>query len=576
MTQKSVKSYEENVSCWHWQFFTAPELPEMEEFQKCFRGNFLTLQEGKTVQGTEFSFPEDGKFDLKELLPPEARERERFVLAADFTAEEDSKLLLGFGFNWRWTLRFNGVLLLDARKCGNSERPIMAENHIQELDIRKGSNLLLFEAFGGSYMAGEFRIMGKREPLALEYPPFITFPDAEERAVTVSFSANGESPAAVEYRKQGASEWKRVYDNLGGLARHDKKIHCIRLRDLSPGSMYEYRTVLVDDKRAWEEIFSETDVFCAPSDETEFSFLLTADLQNKQEREKFLESLLQTERSREAAFFVFCGDLFWTSDFDGEVMKGFVVPYRKYSENHLPLVMVRGNHEIYGMESSRFFDYFSAPEPGREGYTIFRRGQVCFLVLDFLDDNVRVPPPSTRRYLDVDPYLEAERAWLKRAVTLPVFQEAKFRIVLSHGIPVGDPGKVLPENVRKAIDPVFGGKDPAAKIHLWLGGHIHRPLRSIPNENAFYSMLSPAVFPPDRQFPPIGKNYSFPVLTVGGPSGGAGPEYTCTSIEVSVTDSSLTVRSFDLHHKEFDAFSISPEGRITEYGHVECLKRYGY
>jgi hypothetical protein len=56
--------------------------------------------------------------------------------------------------------------------------------------------------------------------------------------------------------------------------------------------------------------------------------------------------------------------------------------------------------------------------------------------------------------------LEAESAWLKNAVHLPICRDAKFRIVLAHGIPVGDSKDYMPGHVHQIIDPIFGGKDP--------------------------------------------------------------------------------------------------------------------
>ena len=195
---------------------------------------------------------------------------------------------------------------------------------------------------------------------------------------------------------------------------------------------------------------------------------------------------------------------------------------------------------------------------------MFRWGDVCFFSLDFCDDAGRVAAPSTRQFHDFEPYIAAEAKWLKKAVELPMCRSAKYRIVLAHGLPSGDAQKYLPGHVRQAIDPVFGGCDPVCPIHLWLGGHIHRPFRSIPGKRAFYSAVPPEKIPNGDAIPDAWNNYNFPVLATGGPTGRLGENMQFTSFEVAVTSESITVRCLDRDQKEFDRIVIAPDGRIME------------
>ena len=251
------------------------------------------------------------------------------------------------------------------------------------------------------------------------------------------------------------------------------------------------------------------------------------------------------------------------------------MPYREVTGNHLPLVMVRGNHEIYGKDSNRYFEYFTAPEPGREGYYMFRWGEVCFFVLDFCDDTPWTPPPSTRQYHDFAPYIAAEAKWLKNAVNLPMCRDAKYRVVLAHGLAVGDGGSYMPKHVHQVIDPVFGGENPQVKIHVWLGGHVHRPFRSVPLKNACYSMLPPSQFQ-HGGLRPEGVNYNFPVVVTGGPTKKLGENMQFTSIDVEVSDKCLTVHSRDRYQKEFDCVTITPEGTVNEVSRSEEFCYYEY
>lgn len=569
-------SYKENTANWQWKFYAAPDIPDVLEGFTGFIDDKLDLPDGRTVYGQPFAFSREGMMDVYDVIPERPAILTRTILTADFTAEESGTLLLGLAADWRWTFRCNGVMLLDARVTANSEDPIRPDNHFQSINYNAGRNQIIMEIFGGRTMTTACKIMPPIEPLYMRYKPFISFPDGEDNAVTVIFTSNRRSPAAVEYRLQGTAAWKRVYDNLGGQARHDKPVHCIRLRNLQPDSVYEYKVILFDDCCALKEVSEPVDTFKTAPRTGDFRFTVTADLQNSEVRSAYLESLIGKNNTFKPDFFAFCGDLRWTTDYDWAVMDTFVVPYREITDNHLPLVMVRGNHEIYGKESNRYFEYFSAPEPGREGYYMFRWGEVCFIVLDFGDDFQWVAPPSTRQYHDIEPYLEAESAWLKNAVHLPICRDAKFRIVLAHGIPVGDSKDYMPGHVHQIIDPIFGGEDPQVKIHLWLGGHIHRPTRSVPMKNACYCMLDVNTLDNGKGLPHHDVKYRFPVVVTGGPNGKLADNMQFTSIDVEVTADALTVHSRDRYQQEFDCITIAPDGTVTEISSSEEFKYYEF
>ena len=578
-------SFRVSSANWQWRYFSAADIPDVLGSIDGFIENELALPDGRVLQAVPFDFPAGGiinMYDIMEEIPPALA---RNLLIADFTADAPGSLFIGLAADWKWIFYFNGQKLIDTSVCGNGEAPVRATNHSLQLDYKAGRNQVVFEVFGGTYrhpgrdggMDVAVEIIAGMPLLTFEYEPFVSFPDAEDNAVTVIFSGSRISPAAVDYRGQGSSgEWQRIYDNLGGQMRNDRKVHPIRLSDLQPDTLYEYRAVLLDDSQQLKEIYGAVNTFrTAPAPGKPFSFVASADLQNPETRIPFLEDLLGKNAPHKNDFFAFIGDLFWTSDYDLSVMDEFVMPFRKITNNQLPLVMVRGNHEIYGRESNRYFEYFTAPYPGREGYYLFRWGDVCFIVLDFCDDTGRCAPPSTRRMHDFEPYIAAEAKWLKQAVELPMCRNAKYRIVLAHGIPVGDAQKYMPKHVRQVINPVFGGANPVVQIHLWLGGHVHRPFRSIPLKNACYSMLPLDSFAKaPLEWP--GVEYRFPVVITGGPTGKLGDNMQFTSIRVEVDNDGLTVSSCDRYNVEFDRFTIAPDGEIRELERTDEFKYYEY
>ena len=568
----------------NWYLFESENLPEITG-ELSLDGSGKITAGNMTLTGKKISLPESGATNLYQYFVSPPSKAQRTYLIGEFDSAEAGEILAGFGAEWNWKFFFNGKLILDAMSTGNQQMPFAETNHQVLLDCRKGKNQFLFELYGvgfrphalGCGMEMAFAVFETPEKLFLRYRPLISFPDASNGAVSVIFAGSRKSAAAVDYRKVGESKWLRVYDNLGGQINITKVFHQIRLEDLEADTEYEYKAVLIDHYRSMrEEICDEVKTFrTAPTGEKEFNFSFTADLQWIGYRQKFMEGVLGENYPAKMDFCVFGGDLLWTSDFDRQFMDQFIEPYLTLTGSKLPLVMVRGNHEIYGNESFRYFEGFSAPYPGRDGYYLFRWGEVCFIVLDFCDDAPRMEPPSTRYLHDFEPYIAAEARWLKEAVRSECCQSAKYRIVLAHGAPLGDTQQYMPSHAWQVLDPVFSGSDPAVKIHLYLGGHVHRPFRSVPLKNECFCLNDPASLPQGK-FNRCGEKYAFPVVLVGGPTDST-PENMCyTSLNINVASDKLTVRAFDYFQKEFDRFTITPEGKIENEYNREDFKYYSY
>ena len=410
-------SFRKDIVNWKWRYFFAPGMPDVLEHVTGFIDETIDLGDGTLVTGQPFDFYPEGFMNVFDVIPDAEKGTplNRTILTADFYADEPGTLALGLAADWQWSFRFNGKMVLDARRCSNSEFPIHYTNHTVELAYQKGRNQVVFEIFStfgrrgiGGGMDTTLKIVERPAELAFKYKAFVTFPDAEENALSVVFTGNRKSPAAVDYRLSGADEWQRVYDNIGGQIRHDRAVHSVRLDDLLPDTVYEFRPVLLDDIRSWSETYGEVQTICtAPAPGKDFTFTATADLQLPHLRTEYMQKIL-TKNEFKPDFFAFIGDLEWTTFFDQQVMDAFIVPFRQITGGNMPLVMTRGNHEIYGKDSNRYFEYFTPPYPGREGYYMFRWGDVCFFSLDFCDDAGRVPAPSTRQFHDFEPYIAAE------------------------------------------------------------------------------------------------------------------------------------------------------------------------
>lgn len=548
---------------WDCRFFSAEDIPA----GTLPAGDTLTLPDGTQVYGKKIV--PDGS-QLTALPLPDTLKSDK-IIRNIFTARINSSnavtAVLGAGSNFRMILYFNDREILNTTQYGNAALPVASTNHLMKISLLQGENHLRAEIFSPDDADIALQLTSYDEP-AMKYGPYPLYPDSYSGSISIAFSTAACHPAGVEYRKSGETLWHKVYDNIGGKIRRNSAVHCIRLEDLECDVLYEYRTVLFDFAQNYAELPQDIHHFTIPS--RKCCFTATADLQRLDKRSGMLKTTF--EHSPDAGFFAFLGDLRWIGDFDADVMDIFAEPFRELSGGDLPLVMVRGNHEYYGHDTDRYFEYFTAPAPGAESYGMFRIGEVCFIMLDCGDDAPRRPAPSAWMLHDTKPFLKKQSKWLKNAVELPMCKTAKFRIVLCHGIPLGDPLEFMPGNLRELIDPFFAGKDPMCKIHLFLGGHIHYPFRSIPGENRCRTALPEAL----KGHPACGEKYHFPVIAVSGPNIKLPENLINSALRVEVVDDTLEVTSFDNCAVDYDKIVISPDGTVAEKMCADFFRYHNY
>ena len=565
----------EAVHKWNWNCYFTPGMPKNPVGDKKFFDGTLVLPDKRIVRAQKISMPENGSIDLYKAITPRPKVLECTVLTADFCAEKAGRAVLGIGVDWIFKLYINGKAVYDTLRGGNGETGVSVRDHLVEFEYKKGSNQIVIEAYGGSHTFEVAVGLSDRLHPELKYAPWVSFPD--RNGVTVTFAALQPTPAGVDYRLQGEKSWKRVFNNLGGMIRRDKSVHSIRLENLLPDKTYEYRVVLVDELRNYQDI-AQNEIYTfktLPGAESKrpFKILLTSDLQvQPAARKVFMQNILQAPEAKDIAFFGLLGDIVGVSNFDKLIIDEFVKPFRELSGNKVPLVMVRGNHEMYGKEAHRYFDYFPAPHAAGTGYYMFNCGDVCFLVLDCGDNMGRNPKYSVRALWDFDPYMEKQKNWLKQAVKSDSFKNARYRIVLAHGAPLGAKAQYLMTRLRAAVDPFFASQAPEYKIHLWLSGHIHRAFRSIPGKDQCRTVWPARKFTGKGEHPAIGKNYMFPVIAMGGAFRTLPFEMQLTSLLLEISEDHIDVKHRDRNGKLFDHIKIAPDGSVRELYSAEYFK----
>ena len=233
----------------------------------------------------------------------------------------------------------------------------------------------------------------------------------------------------------------------------------------------------------------------------------------------------------------------------------FLPEIANLADHSIPLVMVRGNHELRREESELCPEYFAGPNGLT--YGIFRWGENAFLLIDCLSDT----PPRTKwcSLRDVTaPFFEQQKKVLESLLRSKKWQEAKRRIVISHSAPYShsDKRNFITRNLKDMVDPWFAGKNPVFKVDLWLAGHVHRYLRGIPGSAEIASLQKPAKPAAD------GSNYIFPVLTVAGPNKFGYLE--ASAFRIDAGQNKLRIRAFAPDGKCFEDLELDLSGKIRE------------
>ena len=134
---------------------------------------------------------------------------------------------------------------------------------------------------------------------------------------------------------------------------------------------------------------------------------------------------------------------------------------------------------------------------------------------------------------------------------------AKRRIVICHGAAYShyDGCMTIPFVLQKMTDPYFEGANPVSKLNMWLTGHIHRYVRSIPGTDDYAAESMPI-----RPFKG-GKTYTYPVLTVGGPSA---RKIQASCFRVDADADGFDVKSWDQDGNLLEDIRYGNDGTCTE------------
>ena len=360
------------------------------------------------------------------------------------------------------------------------------------------------------------------EPECVLHGPWVCQPDST--SVEIGWETAGAGATVVEYRRKGETEFRIAYaDPVSGTIRRDKSLHRARLKNLTPGSEYEYRLKMLFPELGKESPATGLFSFRTNAGSArDFSLLLTSDLHC---RTGELMRILHTQEADNADFAILLGDMVTASPGRRIYYDGFLDAMLR--EWRKPFVISTGNHEFRGCGAGAWFDLFA----GRDGsgYFTFSHGGVFFIVLDVAGDYNPSLPELEKAYRT------RQREWLQTVTETGDFLHADFRVVLSHEALVSP--ELGSHAVFEMIDGLLTGP---GVIDLMIGGHEHCYCRSTPGEKALHCNSPKLCRYPAWALP-------FPVVL---------NDY-CAHLELSRQGDVLTVRAFDSTGKNIDSFSVA-------------------
>ena len=296
--------------------------------------------------------------------------------------------------------------------------------------------------------------------------------DMADDSVVVEWMTDAPSDAKVIYGEDALDH--EAVPQTDGLIPVGTQ-HRVVLRGLKPGHAYRYRVAsrrVVALKPYWPERgqTAQSDIHrfttFDPSKATA-SFVSITDTHENVER---VDALMAMARSRLVDFVAHTGDGLHYAVSENQLKDKFLGPVADGLRGDVPLIYARGNHEYRGEFARSLGAYLHAQED-RYYYTR-DDGPLHLVVVDTGEDK----PDATNVYAglnDLRAYRQEEFAWFGRALGEARTRTAPFTVVLGHDPEWGwlDGGGV--EWTQRAN---------AAKVDLFIAGHLHRYERVKPGE----------------------------------------------------------------------------------------------
>lgn len=299
-------------------------------------------------------------------------------------------------------------------------------------------------------------------------------------AVTIVWRTNQKCVSRVEYGMDGELGDTAIRSRHG-LVDANTTLHAIRLRNLRPGTTYQYRAVSKEIQKFGpykvnygDTVKSDVHTFTTlDRKKSDFSFLV---LNDRHEKTKPLRAALRAVNWDAVDLVFLNGDMLNHLEGEEQVYRSLVDPCVESFAKRIPFIYVRGNHEARGYFARNLLRYF--PTDTETYFHAFTHGPVRFVVLDSGEDK----PDTSKEYsglVDFDPYRKNQAQWLAQEIAGRAFKKARFRVVVFHIPPFHGNDWHGERQLRKHWAPLLD----KGRVDLLLCGHTHRYARISPEKD---------------------------------------------------------------------------------------------
>ena len=217
--------------------------------------------------------------------------------------------------------------------------------------------------------------------------PWLTLP--AETSMTVTWITRVPCAGGIQYREKGTEEWTTRWTVKYGQVDYSREIQSYHLTGLKPATEYEYRLLSNCDnystayhmvKSVGREIYSFKTV---DPKRDHYKMFVTSDFHGGSRL--ILDPMIDNCGANDADFYLFNGDN--VEDHVGHNIRhnitfGYLDDVVRKWGTSKPTLFVRGNHDVWGIDTYKYGDYF--PQPDGKTYYAFRQGPALFILIDTL------------------------------------------------------------------------------------------------------------------------------------------------------------------------------------------------
>lgn len=258
------------------------------------------------------------------------------------------------------------------------------------------------------------------------------------KGITVSWLTNKKVHSWVEYGTHPDSLNKKAERLIDGQSFCYNTIHHVRLKELDPDKIYYYRVGSreITQYEAYKKVFGETaysNVYAyKPVDEKSESFnaIVFNDLHKN---ESTLDRLSEHIDLEKVNMIFFNGDCIDDPKDEDSVLKFMNYAHKRLNASSIPVVYIRGNHEIrnaYSIQLRDLIDYIG----GNTSYGAFTFGNTRFVMLDCGEDK----PDNHWVYYNLNSFEQFRKdqaVFLRNEIKSKEHKKAEHRVLLHH-IPI--------------------------------------------------------------------------------------------------------------------------------------------